>query len=361
MNTQSIANSWNLKSWWRATLLDWDRLQLFVSLVIVFLLGLSPLLTKQPYVLGVIILTVVYAYVGITWNIVVGFAGQMLLAHLNFLAFGAFTAIILKERFGITPWIGLFAGALVAGLLGWIIAKITLRYGLKMDYFALFTIALMTAFGPLISRWDLAGGASGIGVSYKGVSFMDMTFVDKAPYLYIALVILLIGIIIQYKLYRSKMGKYFLAIRENEDAAATLGVDLAKYKTLAVVISAMMAGFGGGFYVMYVTFIDAPQIFNLAINLEIVMVAPLIGGLGTLIGPIIGSLINKPLAELLRVLFMEQLGGSSLVVYGLFLMLVILFLPHGITKKIYDGPYTRLQRRLLAEQGELSPDYQGEE
>lgn len=361
MSVQSLASPSPLKAWWRSILLDWDKLQLFASLVIVFLLGLFPLFTQQPYLLGVVILTVVYAYVGITWNIVVGFAGQMLLAHLNFLAFGAFTTIILKERFGVTPWLGLFAGAVVAGMLGWVIAKITLRYGLKMDYFALFTIALMTAFGPLISRWPLAGGATGIGVAYKGVSFMDMTFVDKAPYLYIALVILLLGILIQYRLYRSKMGKYFLAIRENEDAAATLGVNLAYYKTMAVVISAVMAGFGGGFYVMYVTFIDAPQIFNLAINLEIVMVAPLIGGLGTLIGPIIGSLINKPLAELLRVLFMEQIGGSSLVVYGLFLMLVILFLPHGITKKIYDGPYTRLRRRLLAEQGEQSPELDGEE
>ena len=138
-------------------------------------------------------------------------------------------------------------------------------------------------------------------------------FLQKKPLISILhSVYYLLAVVIQYRLYRSKTGKYFLAIREDEDAAATLGVNIGYYKTIAVVIGGALAGVGGGFYVMYVTFIDAPSIFNLAINLEIVMVAPIIGGLGTLIGPILGSLINKPVAEIMRVAFMNQIRRFQL-------------------------------------------------
>ena len=144
-------------------------------------------------------------------------------------------------------------------------------------------------------------------------AFDKMIFATKEPYLYIALGLVVIGLLVQYRIYRSKMGKYFLAIREDEDAAAALGVNTSLYKTLAVVIGAAMAGVGGGFYVMYVTFIEPPQVFNLGLNVEIVMAGPIIGGLGSLAGPIVGALLNKPFAEIMRGALTAGRSGSSLI------------------------------------------------
>ncbi len=339
----------SIKAWVRSILLDWGKIQMAASFILILLIGLTPLVISSPYYMGIIILTIVYAIVGISWNIIAGFTGQSLIAHLIFFAFGAYTTIMLLNHLGISPWIGLIASAFTAALLGLFVSLITLRYGLKADYFALFTIALMVAFRPLFSKWKLAGGASGIYLRFKEVSFRDMIFIDKTPYLYIGVILLIIAVLIQYWIYVSKMGKYFLAIRENEDAAAALGVNTAQYKTFALLIGAAIAGVAGGFYVMYTTFIDPPQLFNLGVNVEIALVAPLIGGLGTLIGPIIGAIINKPVAELIRSLLTGQPAGISLVLYGLFLISFVLFLPKGIGGWIQQGPYQRFRRRLIAQ------------
>ncbi len=348
MTIKPVAARWPARNWLREILLDWDKTQLALSLLIVGLLALTPLIIRSPYYLGIVILAVLYAYVGVSWNIVAGFAGQLLIAHIIFVAIGAYTTVVLINRFGISPWIGIPIGGLMAALLGLIIAFITLRYGLKADYFALFTIALMVALKTLFLKWDLVGGSVGMGLRLNNPSFEKMIFVEKEPYLYIALFILLIGIIVQYRVYRSKMGKYFVAIREDESAAAALGVNTSRYKTLALLIGATMAGIGGGFYLMYVTFVEPPQVFDLGLNVELVLAAPIIGGLGSLSGPLLGALINKPLAELVRGLLASGKSGTSLIVYGSFLVLAILFMPRGITGLIHK-PYLKLRRRLLAE------------
>ena len=177
-------------------------------------------------------------------------------------------------------------------------------------------------------------------------SWDRMIFANKEPYLYIALALALIGFFVQYRIYRSKIGKYFIAIREDESAAAALGVNTSLYKTLAVVIGAAMAGIGGGFYVMYVTFVEPPQVFDLGLNVEIVMAAPIIGGLGSLAGPILGAFLNKPLADLIRGILSTETSGSSLIVYGSFLILAILFMPRGITGVLHNV-YLRWRRRQV--------------
>lgn len=332
-------------SWWRRLLLDWDKTQLALSLVLVALLAIFPALVQSPYYLGIVILTVLYAYIGVSWNIVAGFAGQLLIAHIIFVAVGAYTTIVLFNTFGVSPWIGIPIAGVVTALLGLGIAAVTLRYGLKADYFALFTIALMTAFKTLFLKWDFVGGAIGMGLSLSKVGVGNMIFSSKLPYLYIGLGLLLIGIVVQYLVYRSKMGKYFVAIREDEAAAAALGVNTSLYKTLALLIGAAMAGIGGGFYVMYVTFVEPPQVFDMGLNVELVLAAPIIGGLGSLLGPVVGALVNKPLAELIRGLLTSGRSGSTLIVYGAFLVLAILFMPKGITGLIHSL-YVRLRRRL---------------
>jgi branched-chain amino acid transport system permease protein len=332
-------------NWFKYILLDWDRTQMALSLALIGLLALAPLFVKSPYYMGIIILTTMYMFIGISWNIVAGFAGQLLIAHIIFVAAGAYTAIVLFNRFGVTPWVGILVAGVVAGLFGYVIALITLRYGLKADYFALFTIATMVALRTLFLKWDFVGGAIGMGLSLSNPSWEKMIFKAKEPYLYIALALALIGIIVQYLIYRSKMGKYFMAIREDESAAAALGVNTSKYKTLALMIGSVLAGIGGGFYVMYVTFVEPPQVFDLGLNVEIVLAGPIIGGLGSLAGPVLGSLVNKPLAELVRGLMAGGRSGTSLIVYGSFLILAIMFMPRGLAG-VFHSIYLKLTRRL---------------
>jgi branched-chain amino acid transport system permease protein len=335
-----------LRKWLHETWIDWERTQMLICFVILGLFALSPLVVRSPYYMGIIILTVLYAFVGISWNIVAGFAGQLLIAHIIFLATGAYTTIVLLNNFGISPWIGIPVAGLMAALLGIVVAFITLRYGLKADYFALFTIALMVALRTLFLKWDFVGGAIGMGLSLSDATWQRMIFKDKEPYLYIALVLAVLGVIIQYFIYRSKMGKYFIAIREDEAAASALGVNTSRYKMLAVVIGAALAGIGGGFYVMYVTFVEPPQVFDLGLNVEIVMAAPIIGGLGSLAGPILGAVLNKPLVELIRGFLSAERSGTTLIVYGSFLILAIIFMPRGIA-----GVFHTLHQKILHRAG----------
>jgi branched-chain amino acid transport system permease protein len=334
------------RRWVESILMDWDKTQLALSIIILAVLATTPLYIRSPYYMGIVILTVIYALVGVSWNIVAGFAGQLVIAHVLFVAFGAYTTVALYDNYGLSPWVGIVVSGLVAAGVGAIVAFITLRYGLKMDYFALFTIALVTAMRAVFLKWDFVKGAMGIGVSLQDPSISKMIFTTKEPYLYIGLILLLIGLVLQFLIYRSKMGKYFLAIREDDAAAAALGVDTSKYKTLALLISSAMAGVAGGFYVMYITFIEAPTVFSMTLNVEMVLAGPIIGGLGSLLGPLLGAVINKPLAELFRGLLSFSRDGSSLIVYGSFLILAILFMPHGIAGVLYE-PYKKLRARII--------------
>jgi branched-chain amino acid transport system permease protein len=329
-------------------LLDWDRTQLALSIFILGLIALTPFVVDSPYYMGIIILTTLYIFAGISWNIVAGFAGQLLIAHISFFAIGAYGTIVLANNLGVSPWIGIPLSGGMAAILGLIVAFITLRYGLKMDYFALFTIALMVALKTIFTKWRWVGGAVGIWVQLKDVGFSTFIFENKEPYLYIALVLTLAGLIIQYRIYHSKMGKYFMAIREDEDAAAALGVNTAKFKTLALLIGSAMAGVAGGFYVMYVTFVEPKQVFDLGLNVEILMAAPIIGGLGSLSGPVLGGILNKPIVEILRGTLAAERSGTTLIVYGLFLIMAILFMPQGVSG-VFHKLYLKLRRRFINE------------
>ncbi len=347
INTLVSSTPKPVRAWLGYLFQDWDRTQLTLSFAILALIALAPLVTASPYYLGILILATLYAFIGISWNIVAGYAGQLLIAHIIFLAVGAYTTLVMLNRFSISPWVGIPVAGLVAALLGVFVAFVTLRYGLKADYFALFTIALMVALKTLFLKWEFVGGALGMGLRLSNPSWIKMIFDSKAPYLYIALGLTAIGVILQYWIYSSKMGKYFMAIRDDESAAAALGVNTSLYKTLAVVISAALAGVGGGFYAMYVTFVEPPQVFDLGLNVEIVMAGPIIGGLGSLAGPVLGALVNKPLAVLIRGFLSAERSGSSLIVYGLFLILAILFMPRGLAG-VLQNIYNKLPGRSQA-------------
>lgn len=338
------------KKWAIELLEDWEKAQLFLSLVIMAIIALLPLFIKSPYYLGIIAMTVLYAFVGMAWNFVGGYAGQLLIGHITFFGVGAYTAIMLLQHVGLTPWLGIFVAAIPSVILALIFAFLTLRYGLKLDYFALFTLAVMVTMGIIFSQIELAGGAEGLWIEFKGFSFSQMTFKYKWAYIYIALGLLLIGLILNYKLLRSKIGTYWLAIRDDELAAAVLGVNISRYKTIALVITAALEGIGGGFYVMYTTVIEPPLVFNLAFNVELIT-APLIGGLGTIIGPILGAIVNKPVIEIIRGALGNVRAGSSQIIYGLFLIIFILYLRRGFAGLVQDV-YLKIRKKVLLNEKE---------
>lgn len=328
----------SVQKWVKSIFLDWDKFQFVSSLFLLLLIVLSPLVVKSPYYLNIIIATALFAFIGIAWNIVAGFAGQLFIGFATFVGLGAYTTIILINSFGISPWIGFVVSGFVSGFVGLLVSVLTLRYGLKNDYLALFTLALMTMLGIIFSKIDIAGGAMGIWISFKENSLSMMTFNSKIPYLYIVSGLLLFGIIVQYLIYQSRTGRYFLGIREDEDAAAASGIHTTLYKAIAIITGSMLAGVGGGFYVVYTKYISPFLVFGAPLNIEF-LVAPIIGGRGTLLGPILGSLLNKPIAELVRGAFSAERGGVTLIVYGVFLMSFILFLPKGVTgliRKLYE-------------------------
>ena len=327
---------------------DWDKAQLFLSLFIMLVIAVLPIFIKSPYYLGIIAMTVLYAYIGMAWNFVGGYAGQLLIGHITFFGIGAYTTIMLFVLLGISPWIGMLGSAVSAIALALVFAFLTLRYGLKLDYFALFSLAVMVTMGILFSQIEIAGGAEGLWLEFKGFSFVDMSFKYKGSFIYIALGMLLIALLINYKLYRSKAGTYWLAIRDDELAASVLGVNIAKFKTLALVLTAALEGIGGGFYVMYTTVIEPPLVFNLALNVELIT-APLIGGLGTIIGPILGAIINKPVVEIIRGSLGNIRAGSSQIIYGLFLIVFILYLRNGFAGIVHNF-YRHLQKKMLQEE-----------
>ncbi len=164
MTVENSGNNHNgkFRSWLSGLLLDWDRTQMLICFFLVVLLAIAPFFISSTYYLGIIILATIYAFIGISWNIVAGFTGQLLIAHIIFLAVGAYTTIVLFNNFMISPWVGILIGGVIAALCGAIVAFITLRYGLKVDYFALFTIALMVALRTLFLKWDYVGGAVGM-------------------------------------------------------------------------------------------------------------------------------------------------------------------------------------------------------
>lgn len=345
-NKRSPGALWHtIRDWFQELLLDWDRVQMVINFLLLGLVALAPLFIESTYYLGIVIVTLIYAFIGISWNIVAGFTGQLLIAHISFVAFGAYTTIVLLNKYLISPWVGIWVGGIVAALLGIIVAFITLRYGLKVDYFALFTIALMVALRTLFKKWDYVGGAVGMWFRLENPSFGKMIFASKAPYLYLGLGLVLLGLIAQYYIYKSKLGKYLLAIREDEDAASALGVNTPLYKMISVTIGAFMGGVGGGVYMMYVTFVEPPQVFNLGLNVEIVMTGPIIGGLGTLAGPLLGALLNKPVAEIVRGFLASGRSGISQIVYGSFLIVTILFLPYGVTGVLHTA-YQKIINRF---------------
>ena len=269
-----------------------------------------------------------FAYLSLCWNILGGFAGQLSFGHALFMGVGAYTSTLLLLRFGISPWIGMIAGGILSALLGLFIGYLSFRYRIKGTYFALVTLAFTEVARIIALNSETIGGAMGLYIPIQTNDLWQIKFVDKSQYYYVMLAFLMLAMAVTAWLERSATGHKLIAIRENEDAAQALGVNLLYYKLFATGLSAFLAALGGTLYAHYVTFIDPHTLLNMNMALEITIYA-IVGGIGTLFGPLLGALFLVPLAEIVRATFGQSYAGVHLVVYGAVLIAVILYAPDG--------------------------------
>jgi len=295
------------------------------------------------YVITVLIFIFFYAFLGQAWNIVGGYAGQLSAGHAAFVGVGAYTAATLSMRAGLTPWIGMFVGGVLAALLGGVIAFLGFRFRLRGFYFVLLTVAFAEICRIVALNTEMIGGALGLYITFTGDP-RQFQFQDNRAYYYITLALMLLGTAAVAAMERRRFGIYLTAIREDESACEALGVDTVRYKLYAMILSSFLTGVGGTFYAFYLFSLQPNTVFGIPLSVEIV-IRPIVGGGGTVLGPIVGSFILSPLAELSRFYFSKGgWAGLHLIVYGLLLVSVVLFLPQGAYPFIRD----RLARRRAA-------------
>jgi branched-chain amino acid transport system permease protein len=294
-----------------------------VGLAAILPLGVS------AYYTHVLIQIMIFGYLSYCWNILGGFAGQLSFGHALFLAVGAYTSTMLLLGLGITPWLGMLVGGLLAAGLGLFIGFLSFRYGIKGPYFALITLAFAEIARIVALNIQSIGGAHGLYIPIQENDLWRLKFVDKSAYYHVILGFLCLALGVTAWLERSRVGHCMLAVKENEIAAQALGVSPMRYKLLATALSAFFTAMGGTFYAHYVTFIDPHTLINLNMALEITIYA-IVGGLGTLWGPLLGSALLVPLAEAMRATLGKSYAGIHLVVYGASLMIIILFAPEGL-------------------------------
>lgn len=296
--------------------------------VILLVLAVLPTFASE-YLLHIAILILLYAYLSTAWNIVGGYAGQHSLGHSLFLGFGAYTSTYLFTNFGVTPWLGLWAGSILASVVGLIVGYLCFRYGLKGPYFALVTIALAEGMASLVSNLNFLGGAMGMEVKWEGSNFRAMQFESKWGYYYIILILFLTTIWLVNYISRRRFGYYLIAVRENEDAAEALGVNTLKVKIQALVLSAALTAIGGTFFAEYFTYISPRSVFGEGPSIQILLFA-IVGGIGTVWGPALGALLLVPIAEISRAVLGGTFAGSHLLLYGITLVVIMMVMPKGL-------------------------------
>jgi branched-chain amino acid transport system permease protein len=298
-----------------------------------------PLVVTSRFAVDIFIRVLLFAFIGVAWNLMGGYAKQLSLGHAAYFGLGAYTSTILEINFGISPWIGMFAGGVVAMLASLPIGALCFR--LRGPYFAIATIATAQVLMLLFLKFrDFAWGAEGTTIPNLGSDPLMMQFDAKAAYYYIALALLAAGLIITHRIERSWMGYYLVAIGEDEDAAEAIGVNVLKIKRDVYLISAFLTALAGTFYIQYIYFIDPNTAFSFNISVEAALVS-IVGGIGTLWGPVIGTALLEGTSALLQSWLGSSLGGVQLTVYSLILIAVILWRPTGLIG-VLSGAYARI-------------------
>lgn len=335
--------------------------KVYLSLTLFLLMFLVPAVMGTPFWTNLFVLLFVFSSLAVAWNIVGGYAGQLSLGHAVFYGIGGYTATLLTQNFGITPWIGMLAGAVISGIVAIIIAYPTLR--LRGPFFALATIAILEVVRLLVIHEESwTGGSSGISLPLN-IGWAWIVFRQKINYVIIAFFLFLFVVWVSWFIRKSRIGHYLIAIREREDAALAVGIHAVRVKILAAVVSAMLTSLIGTFHITYLTFVDPSSAFSLDLSIQIAMFA-LIGGLGTVGGPIAGTFLVLPIAELARGWLSGVGNGVHGLIYGLILVAVVLTIPRGLAgalgpaleRLVAKFPYLGTRRSSTAARPAASTD-----
>jgi len=305
-------------------------------------LALIPIWVESPYALHIFILLFIAIALGESWNVIGGFAGQYSVGHSAWYGLGAYTAFVLLQRKGIAPWFGVWAAVALSVIIALVVGWITFR--LRGPYFVLASIAVAEIIRLLaLNTKDLTNGAEGILASdlpplkLGGTVITDWN--SKTPYFYMGLAMAVFTIAVNYVVKRSKLGYYLQAIREDQDAAHSLGIPLTMVKNAALGISAACTALVGSFAAFYVGFIEPNQVFGIDVSIQMVLTA-IIGGIGTVAGPVLGAVVLVLISEALR----ASIAQAHLLVYGILVIVVILLMPDGFLGFIAH----RLRRKAAA-------------
>lgn len=297
-------------------------------------LGSLPFIHRGGWV-NIAVLVLIYAAAAQAWNILGGFGGQISLGNAVFLGIGAYTSTLLLIHWSLTPWLGLLAGAVVAAAFGVLIGFPVFRLG--GHYFAIATIAVGEIVVVLFTNWSFAGGAVGLTIPFArdaggrpADSWYYLQFNQtRAYYVFVALAILALVTAVTIALEQSKIGFYLRAIKNDQEAARTLGVHVLRYKLIAIALSAGFTAVVGSIYANYLLFIDPGATMRLQLSILIALVA-ILGGVSTVLGPLIGALVMIPLSELTRSRFGGSGGANDLILYGALVVVISVFQPNGL-------------------------------
>lgn len=314
--------------------------------IILLIFLLIPVTVKSPYVLNIFVLVFYMSTLSMAWNLLGGMMGQNSLGHAAYMGLGAYACCLMVVKTGANPWLSAIFGMLVVGLVAGVIFYPC--FILRGPYFTLVSIAFGESIRQVIINSEFFGRASGVGLPFGADSWGQFRFGSKVPYYYVGLVMMIGVYLIMKKIDRSKMGFALKTIREDEDAAAAIGINPTRYKITAVVLSAMVAGLVGFFYASYIRYID-PELMIQAKSTESVLPA-VVGGAAFVEGPIVGGLIMIPLSEILRANFSAILPGINMLMYAVVLIVVIRFRPTGILgwymgSKLKDFIDTKILRK----------------
>ena len=285
-----------------------------------------PFVFPSSFMVNFGVMALFYAFIGQSWNISGGFAGQLSFGHVAFFGVGAYASTIMQLRFGWSPWLGLPVSALAGAVVGGVIAVLSFRAGLKGSYFALITLAFAEVLRIVTNSVSFTGGGLGLLIPMKA-SAANFQFADRSGFYFVILLLATCSVALAEWLRRSRFGAQLAAIRENEDSAKALGINVFREKVKVMLLSGAIGGMGGCFFAQYFLYIDPLVVFGVDKSVEMLLVS-MIGGAGTVYGPLVGALLLAFISDNTRVL--TQVQGLSLVLYGTLLVVIIAYLPNGL-------------------------------
>ncbi len=326
------------------------------TLTIIVGLGLValwlPFATHNPTYLNLAILVLMGAQLGVAWNLLGGYAGQVSLGHAAFYGLGAYTSTMLLLNFGINPWLGMLLGGLTAALLSLAFGWSCFR--LKGHYFAMATIAVAEIVQIVFTNWDFAGSAVGLTIPMNQRGLGVMVFADKAPYYWLALGLLVLTLLATWAVERSHIGYYLRAIKDEPDAARSIGINIARYKQIALSLSAFFTALGGSLYAQKELYIDPNSVLSTSLSIKMALVA-ILGGVGTLFGPVIGSVVLTTIEEMTRTFFGGGGRGTDTIIYAALIIVIAVFYPSGVIGWWRERQQRRQARRAVAAESPSGP------